>query len=71
MTIAPMFVLDAPHYHMVTLGATATFRGVALAPGDVPIAEVVAYREGAEVARTPVDIDSPELGWLTAPRSSR
>lgn len=71
MTIAPMFVLDAPHYHMVTLGATATFRGVALAPGDVPIAEVVAYREGAPIARTSVDIDSPELGWVPVPRSSR
>jgi SAM-dependent methyltransferase len=71
MTIAPMFVLDAPHYHMVTLGATETFRGVALAPGEVPIAEVVAYREGAPIARTPVDIDSPELGWVPAPRSSR
>jgi SAM-dependent methyltransferase len=71
MTIAPMFVLDAPHYHMVTLGATETFCGVALAPGEVPIAEVVAYREGAPIARTPVDIDSPELGWIPVPRSSR
>ncbi|HEX5856157.1 MAG TPA: class I SAM-dependent methyltransferase, partial [Thermoanaerobaculia bacterium] len=71
MTIAPMFVLDAPHYHLVTLGATATFRGVALAPGEVPIAEVVAYREGAPIARTPVDIDSPELSWVPAPRSSQ
>jgi len=71
MTIAPMFVLDAPHYHMVTLGVTATFRGVALAPGEVPIAEVVAYREGAPIARTPVEIDSPELGWIPVPRSSR
>lgn len=71
MTIAPMFVLDAPHYHTVTLGATATFRGVALAPGEVPIAEVVAYRDGAPVARAPVEIDSPELGWIPVPRSSR
>ena len=55
MTIAPMFVLDAPHYHAVTLGARTTFRGVALAPGDVPIAEVVAYRDGAPMARTPVE----------------
>ena len=71
MPIAPMFVLDAPHYHMVTLGATETFRGVALAPGEVPLAEVVAYREGAEVARTPVDVDSPELSWIPVPGSSR
>lgn len=71
MTIAPMFVLDAPHYHAVTLGTTTTFRGVALAPGDVPIAEVVAYRGGAPISRTPVDIESPELGWIPVPRSSR
>ncbi len=71
MTIAPMFVLDAPHYHLLTFGATATFRGVALAPGEVPISEVVAYREGALIGRTPVDIDSPELAWVPAPCSSR
>ncbi len=71
MTIAPMFVLDAPHYHMVTLGATATFRGVALAPGEIPIAEVVAYRAGEQIARTPVDIDSSELSWVPVARSSR
>jgi SAM-dependent methyltransferase len=70
-TIAPMFVLDAPHFHMVTLGATETFRGVALAPGDVSIAEVVAYRDGTPIARTPVDIASPELGWIPAPHSSQ
>lgn len=71
MTIAPMFVLDAPHYHRVTLGATATFRGVALAPGEVPITHIAAFREGVEVARAPVDIDSPELSWIPAPRSPR
>lgn len=71
MALAPMFVLDAPHYHLVTPGVTATFRGVALAPGDVPVEEVVAYREGAAIARTPVDIVSPELSWVPAPRSPR
>jgi SAM-dependent methyltransferase len=71
MTLAPMFVLDAPHYHMVTLGRAATFRGVALAPGEVPIAEVVATRDGAPIARTPVEIASPELGWIPVPRSSK
>ena len=70
-TIAPMFVLDAPPYHTVTLGKAATFHGVALAPGRVPIEEIVAYREGAEIARTAVGIDSPELGWIPTQRSSR
>ena len=71
MRMAPMFVLDAPHYHAVTLGRTTTFRGVALAPGEVPIVEVVAYRDGAPIARAPVEMDSPELGWIPVPRSSR
>jgi len=70
MTITPMFVLDAPHYHTVTLGATTTFRGVALSVGKDPVAEVVAWSADSEIGRTRPDGASPELGWIPLAGSS-
>jgi len=71
MTIAPMFILDAPCYPAAALGSSETFRGVALALGGVPVTEVVAYREGRPIGHAPVDGESPELGWVPVPGSSR
>lgn len=64
MTAAPVFVLDAPHYHRVRPGARETFRGVALSLSGDPVAEVVAASGGREAGRTRADGASPELAWV-------
>ncbi len=70
MSAAPIFILDGPHYHAVTPGSNATFRGVALALGNDPVAEVVARAAGAEIGRARPDGVSPELSWIPLAGSS-
>ena len=71
MTTAPLFVLDAPCYHAVTPGSDETFRGTALALDGALLSELVAYCKGAPIGRAPVNGESPELGWIPLPGSSR
>jgi SAM-dependent methyltransferase len=70
MSAAPVFILDGPHYHAVRPGSNATFRGVALALGKDPVAEVVARSAGATIGRARPDGASPELGWIPLAGSS-
>jgi SAM-dependent methyltransferase len=54
--LAPVFLLDEPHYHRVTPGATHRFRGLALAIDGPPIEML---RAGS--IDVPVNLPSPDL----------
>lgn len=70
VSLAPLFVLDEPHYHRIRFGQPHRFFGIALAVEGPPIDAVEVWRDGAKVLEAPSDLPCAELAGLRVPRAA-
>lgn len=67
--IAPLFILDEPQYHRLTLGEPHRLRGAALALEGPPIERLTIYRGGELLVETAVNLPCPELAGFAFPNA--
>jgi SAM-dependent methyltransferase len=70
VTLAPIFVLDEPHYHRIQFGGPHRFLGIALAVEGREIDTVEVYRDGVRVFEAPSNLPCAELAGLRIPRAA-